>query len=575
MILTLAKLCLLMLSYFGYWEYFRKKCNINLYFLPAFTIAVHVAVLLLPGLLNFLGDAATVLYLLGLVLFIQALRREKLQLLKPYLNWGYIWLAVMLVLVMAAVRGKIFVWFDCLTHWATVVKNMLQADRFPTFAQEAVVFSSYPLGSSSAVYYFCRFVSWEEDIQMLAQAFVLLSMLLPVFAWAEKRRWLCTLVIALMGHFLLVYNIPVTDLRVDTLLPLVGTAAVLFLFRHCLAQREEKSLHLYYGFPLLFLTMSVKNTGWFFVAAGLLLIVSTLKKQPGNRKPFAVMTLTLLAGNVLWNRHCDYVFRASESSQHALSVSWFSQRAAEKSLEDIWTILRGAAHYAVTRQELKLMLLWLAVLAVIVWLLAASRKKEFAKLAGVCLVVYVLYTLGVMGMFVFSMPLEQALRLECIDRYTRTIDTAFYYLFTVCAVSLISRAEKNPGGFGAGLVLAALTVFTWYASLGSFVTIFTTEYQPGDRQRVEAVLQEYGVQRGYSYLVCDPDGDYWYSGYVCRYLLDAGKIHQMKVTDESQMAIEKDYDYVIILDENNPVIESWVQKTYPDQAGRQVIQCFK
>ena len=49
----------------------------------------------------------------------------------------------------------------------------------------------------------------------------------------------------------------------------------------------------------------------------------------------------------------------------------------------------------------------------------------------------------------------------------------------------------------------------------------------------------------------------------------------MKVTDKSQMAVEKNYDYVVILDAGNPVIEAWVEENYPEQAGRTVIQCFK
>ena len=36
----------------------------------------------------------------------------------------------------------------------------------------------------------------------------------------------------------------------------------------------------------------------------------------------------------------------------------------------------------------------------------------------------------------------------------------------------------------------------------------------------------------------------------------------------------KEYDYVVILDENNPIIENWRQENYPQNAGRQVIQHF-
>lgn len=71
-----GKLILLMLSNFGYWEYFRKRWGIDLFFAPAFTIAAQFTVLFLPGLLNFLPEASYCLFFGGLFLLVRALCRE-------------------------------------------------------------------------------------------------------------------------------------------------------------------------------------------------------------------------------------------------------------------------------------------------------------------------------------------------------------------------------------------------------------------------------------------------------------------------------------------------------------------
>ena len=150
-IITLLRLGALMVSYFGYWEFFRSRCKINVYFVPAFTIAVHFSAMFLPGLLNFLRETSFAIYLIGLFLFAEAFWKDRFKILKPYLNWGYGCFFLAFVLLAVAFRGKLFTWFDNFTHWGVVVKNMLETDSFPTFAQAAVSFTTYPLGSSAVI----------------------------------------------------------------------------------------------------------------------------------------------------------------------------------------------------------------------------------------------------------------------------------------------------------------------------------------------------------------------------------------------------------------------------------------
>ena len=115
-IMTLLKLGLLLVSYFGWWEFFRGRCRMNVYFAPAFTLAAQFTVLFLPGLLNFLPEAAWALYLGGFVLLADALRRENLGFVKNYVNWGYALFFVALAVLALTFRGKVVTWFDNFTH---------------------------------------------------------------------------------------------------------------------------------------------------------------------------------------------------------------------------------------------------------------------------------------------------------------------------------------------------------------------------------------------------------------------------------------------------------------------------
>lgn len=567
---TLVKLALMLVSYFGWWEFFRGRCRVNVYFAPLLTLSVHFTVMFLPGLLNFLPEAAWLLYFGGFLLLLDGLRREKLGLVRHYVNWGYILFFLALAVMALAFRGKVVTWFDNFTHWATVVKNMIAAERFPTFAQEAVGFHTYPLGSATLIWYFSRITSDQEDFWMLAQGFMLLCTLLPMFAFGKKNSLLSAIFLALAGNFLLCYNIPLTELLVDTLLPLAGTAMLLFLHRECL--REEQPLNLWYALPVLFWVMNIKNAGTLFVLAGMLILLLRMKKQGRNLKPLLHMALVLLAGYLLWERHCDYVFYNSVS-QHEISLEYFLGKLGEKNLADVGTIALLLVKAMVLRRELTVLLGALAVAGMLTWLMVPRKGKQLGELTVFLMASFVVYGVSLLAMYVFSMSREAALELQSDDRYIRIWEMMAYYLLAAYTLDLMPMIRKER------LVSIALTAAMVVLWLGYYGMPMTIAHDQGNssavRHSYEQLIWDYGIERGRSYLFCAENDNYWYPAFLWGYHLDSNRILQMKVTDESQMAVEKNYDYVVILDAGNPVIEAWVEENYPEQAGRTVIQCFK
>lgn len=227
MIVTWIKGLLLMLSGGGYGLYFHRKYNINVYFLPMYTLSVWFVALFAGGILNCLGQMAWLIYLLGFFLLWREGHGNKVR--GKRIPVGYGFFLVGLIVVGVLVRGKIFTQIDNFTHWATVVKNMLSTDRFPSFQDPAIEFSSYPLGTAALLYYVCRMTSRTEPVQMWTQAFFVLSALLPLFSCCKKNRGIYGILVAVMAGFLLCYNVPMTELLVDTLMPLAGMATVLFI----------------------------------------------------------------------------------------------------------------------------------------------------------------------------------------------------------------------------------------------------------------------------------------------------------------------------------------------------------
>lgn len=571
MIETLLKIGAFLMSSMGYWEFFRRKYKVEVYFLPAFTISVHFMILFAAGILNILLHTAAVVYVGGLLLFLDAVRRQRYRVFVPYWNVGYAFLIIGTGLVLVAVKGQIFAHYDNFSHWAIVVKNMLATDRFPNFLDEVIMFQNYPLGSSVYIYYFCKMTYSGESAQMLAQAFMMLCMLLPWFAYAGKNRLASAAVFALAANFLLCYNIEIYDLLVDTLLPLAGMAALVFTYRLCYLLDEGNRADIYCVIPFLFLVSQIKNSGIYFVAlATVMLLVSARKADMG--KHLAVCVSPFI-GLYLWDRHCDYVFVRAASSKHAMAVENYTAVFREKEPEDILRILEGVIEYVAGRQGMVFLLVWLALFAAAAWAAEVSDRKGYLRLLLCVVGMYVVYTIGMVGMYVFSMPLTEAF--GSMERYMKTIDIAIYYLFVCYGSMLLSRMGRSWLHGAVGAVMASLLVVTWWVGTGGFCHIFRQNNPESlayreDRIKLQTLLEEYEVPAECSYLLCIPEYNS-YEYFLCQYLLDSSIIHNPKITDASQLEDAQFYQNMVILEEGNPIIDTWIQENYPEQAGQRVI----
>lgn len=239
--IVFCRLALFFISNLGLWEYFRRKSGMNIYFLPAFTICLQVTILFCAGILNCLELAVLPMFGAGILLAVYYLYTDFKNVVQAYCNMGYLFLAVSFCLLLLACRGRLFVWYDNFSHWALVVKNMHLTDRFPSFEDTKIIFQEYPLGSASYIYYFSKMVLNSESIQMAAQGFMMLSFILPVFKCVKKNLAAAGIYVLVFVNFIFCYNIAISDLLVDTLLPLQGMAMLFFVYSECLGLPDKNT----------------------------------------------------------------------------------------------------------------------------------------------------------------------------------------------------------------------------------------------------------------------------------------------------------------------------------------------
>ena len=571
---TILKLILFLLSNLGYWEYFRDKHRISLHFAPVFTVAVQFTVLFTAGILNGLEEMTFGLYALGLLLCFRFLYRTKLRGVLRYCEPGCLYLLIAAAVAGVSVFGSRFVQIDNFTHWATVVRSMLFTDRFPNFKDVAVTFTTYPLGTAAYIYYFCRLTGDAEHFMMLAQAYMMLCAILPIFAFARKNRLTGMPVVGAMTLFLLGYNVGLADLRVDTVMPLAGMAAMAFAYYHCISGEEEQRLSLYYTFPMLLWVMNIKHAAVLYTVMAMILLLAGMERTDRRRKEWLILAVALLLSRQIWSMHCDYVYYEDSAGMHSMSADWFRYVLGDKTPEDIRRIAGGFLSYVTVGRNYFWLLAWAVVLTVLILWLGAEEKKRYAVLLGSAAVLYVVYAVGVLGMYIFSMPVWEGL--NGAERYMKSADVSVYYIFALCTVMLLSGAacRKRPA---AAAAVVALTLLSWNAlpEQSAAETLSCTEEE---RQMVEQPLEEYGFGLGKSYLLCISEdmknsmSDI--TRYIWRYNLLTDSVDLMVVTDPAQLAAEKDYDYVVIFDRENPVILQWMREAYPDRTELMIIQHF-
>ncbi|HQQ40825.1 MAG TPA: hypothetical protein PLR57_04890, partial [Clostridia bacterium] len=308
-VLTILRLIAFALSTAGYVAFVRAYWRISPRASYVFVLSALACLMYFAGLLNVLLIGAYALFFGGVALFILVLARRKMALAynRSSLSAMNIGFALGLAFLIASLIDTKFVHYDNFSHWAVVVKSMLIENQIPTAASAIIDFKSYPLGSSSFLYYFCRVVGNSEGVMLIGQGLLLTACFYAVFGVIrDQKRFLLSALLGLGCAALAFFNISirVNNLLVDFLLPALALAALGSL---SVEQASFRSRCLSVV-PVLGLLVITKNTGIFFAAlvyVFLLYRAVKLRNELEKPRPYVWLALAAIAASllplVLWN----------------------------------------------------------------------------------------------------------------------------------------------------------------------------------------------------------------------------------------------------------------------------------
>ena len=582
------RLLLFFLSSVGCWELLRRYAGVPVAFLPSLTVAVQTVILFGGGLLNLLPECTLLLYIAGFLSLAGCLRRDgNPAFLKAYARADILFLAATLLLSVFLLRGKMLTGLDDFSHWGLIVRQMLRENRYPNFQDAYIEYREYVPGSATYLYFFARLVGTDERIWMLGQTYMTLTTVLPLFLPAGKQKWAAAAALLAGVHFVLIFNGDITLLLVDTLLPLTGMCGLLYATLCCGRHsgiREWRWAACYMAQMLL-----IKNAGLFFAA---LVVVRLLwngrkdKAAAGGRIACALLPfLTLL----LWHRHCRLVFDDGGLSKHAMTVANYRAVFAAKNGQQLRMIFHVLLRKSLTMKEMLLTLAGVLLVGILTMIWTGektaphdnakkteprfwwNRSRRFVRLLAISTALYGSYQLCMLGMYWFSMPLNEALEVSGFPRYTRTILIAVWYLTAAQAMKLLSCVREDKA---ATVIITSLLILgSWgqmYACEGA-VRLPGSRFRPSPvRSRLEEAAEQYGVEQGTSYIILVSHEDVKSVRYIGQYLFLSEAVDVINVNEETDSEAWN-ADYILILDRSNPLIAQWVQEHYPEQTNEQVI----
>ena len=438
-----------LLSAGGFFLYLNRRWDISMAFVPALYCSGWVCVLFVAGILNFMLETTVAVTALGVVCFcVYAKQIPRL----PGREWGFLAIYAAALLFLLAILGKTFLTnYDVYSHWGVVVRQMLLNDRVPSLSDPVVNFKSYPLGSSLWIYYFCKVNRFGDGMFAFAQQVMQVSFLLPAAAWVKKENRYLAFLPAAYVLYAMTGNVSVNNLQVDSLMPILAAAVFAVAAYYRCAPRKA----ILCAAPLLVTLLQVKSSAVFFAGVYWLWALWYWRGAWKENKPlaasFAIGNVGIpLAGMAVWMRHVSLVFGDDITNKHAVNLENYTYTFQEKTAQDIRLVVDGALR-AAFRPDNGTFWLLLVVTAGLLLLWSSGRLRgepsgSWLALALADWAVFAAYLAGITGMYLFSMPLGEAVRLASFDRYFQSCGIFLYGLNGFCLLALWKNTRRMRGG---------------------------------------------------------------------------------------------------------------------------------
>lgn len=582
MLNIVVRLFLFFLSTYGYRLYIERKFNYPSKLSLVVVFCVNILVLYIASLIGFLYGAAIVMFLVGLVLFIFYFFRYKDYFISRLFSLDLIriWMIGYFFVFSIILLQSNLVHYDNFSHWGLIVKYLITEASLPT-ATGIISFTSYPIGSSLFVYYVTLIVGYHEGVMLLGQFILIIATLYALFSVirdSSKALMASSLffTIALFNYFNIA--IRMNNLLVDFLLPLLALAAISGIY----TLRKKFFLSSIHTIVLLSVLAIVKNSGLFFVLIVLIYYVYTsikhFNKESSKMKYLLGISSTVIFSMVtfiLWDIHVKNNF-TEEVSKHSVNIGSYKDIFAEKTNEITSEIVQSFLstitdwHSLSTQGMILVNILFIGSFLII--RIVFKRKSNLIKMLFLTNTIILLYYVGILGMFLFSMPIDEALVLAGFERYASSM-----IIFSLGVFSIILVQEMDSLLYEQNIEMRnhrsykSIKTKKYYQYLSLLLLFFSTglvlsesngmmfmnkSYKNEIPYSIKTIAKNNQDLNNVSYLIVSADKeniDSYYTQYVGKYYLYSNQVDAIEdfiVSDKEFITMISNYDFIVVIDEH-------------------------
>ncbi|MBC8531401.1 hypothetical protein [Gehongia tenuis] len=457
--------------------WFKRKFEILL----APSIFLIILILYIFGLFNCLHYGFYFIFLIlifGLGASIFALARKKININgQNMITPGFFVFLIFVIIIFFGTRGRMLYWWDEFSHWGLVVKNMYINDTFGSLSQATTQFKAYPPAASLFQYFFTKFNGTLIECQMFrAMDIMLVSLVMPVFSRVNWKNWKNGIAIAIIVFVtpILFYADFYISIYVDALLGGIFAFVLYTYFSHNLHTKLD---NIVIGMGLFILTLT-KASGFGLALVALFIIYFDLLKARNFKWIFLVPAICTILAKVSWEIHLDIVEAgvpwntSSITGQGILGI--FNGNLLPYQTDVIGSFIQQVFTFqwdsTIKFAYFSWMIVWIG-LTILLGRVNKLRKKQY-YICGIGLSIgYVVYSISLLILYLFTYTEYEATNLASFQRYMNT------YIFgaTMILLMLLIKTilEGNFGRKYAVGVLCCIILFLVPLQTIAQFTIYT------------------------------------------------------------------------------------------------------
>lgn len=512
--------------FFGLFQLFSYKLKIDSNYIPFVTTLSITLVLFISGLLNVMPETV---YLIIVVSFASLLWIYYKERRFANLNSAGMWFFFIGSSLLASfLWGNTVFLYDDFSHWTLVTREILINDRLPNFTDDIISFQSYPTGEAGFAYFFGKILGDSEGVMLASKAILSLSCLSPLFSLINKNKITNYIILSLYSVLVLFSNNGLNSMYVDSLLTLISIGITANILATYLEDDINKSI-----LPLLLgnsVLVIMKNSGLLFAIINIMIFLFCKFKKRDFKKPLE--TLIGLASpfivRTLWDKHTSYVFKNASESKHSMSIESYQNISNVKSSEEISVIIEKvidrSTDFCATDSRIVIVLFSFLIILILIklFVLRDSSYKPDLKILVSLVSLYIIYQVGLLFTYVYSMPTEEALRIASYGRYNSTMVLYILGIFMCYRFINSSRSIISVNWINSGVIMMILLMFIYNIKTEIESVIKSTGYTSSARATYHELKNSYIFNPEERIIVYASD----------RYdLIDSGYLYYMTVYD--------------------------------------------